>query len=346
MHAFVTGATGLLGNNLVRLLAQQGHQVTALVRSREKARRTLPAENVSLVEGDLRDVAAYAPALAGADTLFHTAAYFREYFTPGDHWQTLKAINIDATIALLEEAERRGVRRAIYTSSSGVIGATKDGAAGDESTPPDENTMSNLYFRSKVLAEQAVNEFTQRSSLPVVQILPGWMFGPGDAAPTTAGQIVLDFLNRKLPGILPGGGAPVDVRDVAQAMINAAERGRGGERYIVGGDTVYSMAAIFRLLEEVSGVPGPRLPIPAPAALTFAWVSEQYSRLSGRPALATVQGARTLLEPHRTSSAKAIRELGATFRPLRDTLRDEVAWFRANMPERLTAPGALHPATR
>ncbi|MEN9933485.1 MAG: hypothetical protein RLZZ387_64 [Chloroflexota bacterium] len=339
MHAFVTGANGLLGSNLVHQLVQQGHRVTALVRSRQRAGATLGGLDVTLVEGDVRDVTRYGAALEGCDTLFHTAAYFREYYTVGDHWATLKGTNIDATVALLEEAERRGVRRAVHTSSSGVIGRRPGGGASDESDGPDTAAMSNLYFRSKVLAEEAVHTFLGRSSLPVMMILPGWMFGPGDAAPTSAGQITLDFLNRKLPGVFPGGGAPVDVRDVAQAMIAASERGRSGERYIVSGNRYVTMATIFRTLEEVSGVPAPRLPVPAPAALFYGWASEQYTRLTGKPALATVAGVRTLLEMHSMSSDKAVRELGVTFRPLRETLRDQVAWFRAHTPERLTASG-------
>lgn len=346
MRAFVTGATGLLGGNLVRLLAQQGHSVTALVRSRQKATATLGGLDVTYVEGDLRSVAGYAAALEGHDTLFHTAAYFREYYTVGDHWQTLKETNVDATVALLEEAERRGVRRAVHTSSSGVIARRPGGGLSDETDLAELGERDNLYFRSKVLAERAVLDLLSRSRLHVSLVLPGWMWGPGDAAPTSSGQIVLDFLNRSLPGIFPGGGAPVDVRDVAQAMIAAAERGRSGERYIVGGDRYVTMSEIFRTLEEVSGVPSPRLPVPAPAALVYGWASEQYSRITGRPALATLAGVKTLLERHDTSSAKAVRELGATFRPLRETLRDEVAWFRANTPERLTAPGALSHAAR
>lgn len=336
MRAFVTGSTGLLGNNLVRLLLQQGHQVSALVRSREKAARLFAGLHVQLVEGDMQDVAAFGPALVGHDTLFHTAAYFREYYQPGDHWHTLEAINIHGTVALLAEAERHGVKKAIYTSSNGVIGARASGELSDECDPPDSTQTGNLYFRSKVLAEQAVGTFLKHSQLPVVLILPGWMFGPGDAAPTSSGQLVLDFLNRRLPGIVPGAGDPVDVRDVAQAMINAVERGRSGERYIVAGAEVVSFGRLADLLEQVSGVRAPRLHIPYVAALAYAWVSEIYGRRTGKPVLATISSVRTLRHARRTSSEKARRELGATFRPLIETLRDEVTWFRTHQPERLT----------
>ncbi len=338
MRAFVTGSTGLLGNNLVRLLRQQDHQVSALVRSREKAARLFAGLDVQLVVGDMQDVAAFGPALAGHDLLFHTAAYFREYYQPGDHWPTLAAINVRGTSALLAEAERQGVKKVIYTSSNGVIGTRASGEPSDESDLPDPTRSDNLYFMSKVLAEQAVYAFLAQCKLPVVLILPGWMFGPGDAAPTSSGQLVLDFLNRRLPGIVAGAGDPVDARDVAQAMINAVERGRSGERYIVAGGEVVSFGQLAGLLEQVSGVPAPRLRIPYAAALAYAWVSEIYSRLTGKPVLATVSGVRTLRHPRLTSSEKARRELGATFRPLIETLRDEVAWFRTHQPERLKQP--------
>ncbi|HEX9369413.1 MAG TPA: SDR family oxidoreductase [Roseiflexaceae bacterium] len=346
MRAFVTGSTGLLGNNLVRLLLEQGHQVTALVRSRAKAARLFAGLDVTLVEGDMRDVAAFGAALAGCDVLFHTAAYFREYYQPGDHWARLEAINVHGTVALLAEAERRGVKKVIYTSSNAVIGARPSGEPSDESDPPDARAAQNLYMKSKVLAEQAVLAFLERSSLAVVLILPGWMFGPSDAAPTSSGQLVLDFLNRRLPGIVEGGGDVVDARDVAQAMINAVERGRSGERYIVSGGEFVRLARILELLEQISGVPAPRRRIPFAVTLAYAWLSEIYSRITGRPVLVTVNSVRTLRYRHVTSSAKARRELGASFRPLAETLHDEVAWFRGNQVERLRGVPATSQSPR
>lgn len=335
MKAFVTGGTGLLGNNLVRLLVQQGHEVKALARSPEKARALFGALPVTIVEGDMQDVGAFENELADVDVLFHTAAYFREYYQPGDHWRTMEAINVTGTLKLLEAAERQSVGKVIYTSSSTVIGMKPGQDWGDESCPPDEHAQENLYARSKVLAEEAVRGFLKRSSLPVVLILPGWMFGPGDAAPTSSGQLVLDFLNRKLPAAIAGGGAPVDVRDVASAMIAAVERGRSGERYIVGGDRFVSFAELITLLSQISGVSGPRVRLSYPLTLAVAYLFEAISRLTGRPNLLTVNAVKTMRTPRLTRSTKAMRELGATFRPFAETLRDEIAWFQANQPERL-----------
>ncbi len=199
MRALVTGATGLLGGNLVRELHEQGHDVRALVRSPAKARGVLDGLDADVVAGDIRDVTSYAPHLPGTDVVFHTAAYFREYYGPGDHAALLRATNVDAVRDLLEAAARAGVPTVVHTSSSGVIGARADGRPADETTPPNGLALRNAYFASKVAAEQVVREAIARLPVRVPMVLPGWMWGPGDAAPTTAGQIVLEFLDRKLP---------------------------------------------------------------------------------------------------------------------------------------------------
>ena len=217
MKAFVTGSTGLLGNNLVRALLAQGHEVKALARSQRKAEQLLGDTAAQIVVGDMDDVAAFADELEGCDVLFHGAAFFREYYQPGDHWATLKRINVDAVIEIFEAAEARGVRRAIFVSSSGTVGVGPNGTPGDETAPPPAIAADNLYFRSKVLADEAVAAWLPGRKLEVVTILPGWMYGPYDAAPTSSGQLVLDFLHRKLPAIIPGAGSVVDARDVAQA---------------------------------------------------------------------------------------------------------------------------------
>lgn len=329
MKAFVTGSTGLLGSNLVHALVEAGYQVKALARSREKAAKILAGTGAEIVIGDMENVEAFVPALDGCDVLFHTAAYFREYFGPGDHWGTLKRINVDGTIKLLTEAEKRGLKKAIYVSSSGVLGQRKNGAPADESTGPDANAMANLYFRSKVVAEEAVADFLKTQRLPVVMILPTAMFGPRDAAPTGAGQIVLDFMAGKMPAIPPGGFSVVDVRDVTAAMVKAVEKGKSGERYIIGGD-YYSFGDIFRLLSQITGVPAPARHLPYAAALAYAWLSERQAQLTGKRPTASVNAIRGLRARREVNMAKARRELGVTLRPFEQTLRDEVDWFRQN----------------
>jgi dihydroflavonol-4-reductase len=326
-----------LGGNLVRALIAQGHEVTALARSASKARELLgesPRLRVAL--GDMEDVAGFAPSMAGHDVLFHAAAYFREYYGNGDHWAKLQRINVDGTIALLTHAERLGVSKTIYVSSSGVIGTHAAGAV-DESSPPGPMQQTNLYFKSKVIAEQRLLAWIETHELPVVQILPGWIWGPGDAAPTTAGQLALDFMNRKLPGIVDGRINVVDARDVARSMINATERGRSGERYIVSNQPA-TIEELMSMLAVASGVAGPKLRIPYRMAVLVAYASEALARMRGTDTLMTVEGIRTLQDRATLSSAKAVRELGASFRPLEETVRDVVEWYLAHQPERVTNP--------
>ena len=334
MKAFVTGSTGLLGNNLVRELLEHGFEVRALVRSRAKANKTFAGLNVEIIEGDMENVAGFAKTLEGCDVLFHTAAFFREYYEPGDHWPMLKRINVDATIQLLEAAERAGVKRAVHTSSSGTIGMKPNGAYGDESTVILLESTSNLYFRSKVECDAAITTFlkSHRShphKLEVMTILPGWMFGPGDAAPTNSGQLVLEFLGRKLPGILDGGTTTVDARDVARGMRLAAESGRSGEKYIIAGNFV-SFAQIFLGIEKASGVPAPKLRLPNPVILMLAHITEFFARLTRTRPMLPVEAIKAMQAKDGADSSKAVREFGLNFRPIEETLRDTVAWFRSN----------------
>jgi dihydroflavonol-4-reductase len=328
VKAFVTGSTGLLGSNLVHLLVERGHEVKALARSHEKAQRQLGHLPVEIVEGDIADVGAFADRFAGCDWLFHTAAFFREYYSPGDHWKTLERFNVRATIELLEAAERAGVKKAVHTSSSGVIGTNPHGGPGDETCPPGAVAERNLYFKSKVVAEQAIASFLERSQLEVSLALPGWMFGPRDAAPTHSGRMVIDFCKRKLPGVVPGGASVADARDVADGMIAAAERGRSGERYILAGDYA-SFGDVFAALEQITGVPAPRRRLPKWLLYVVAVASETGARVTGRDPLISRQAVRTMRE-ERITADKARRELGASFRPLVETLADEIDWFRAN----------------
>ena len=329
MKVFVTGSTGLLGNNLVRLLLDRGFDVVGLVRSEEKAMRMFGESKARFVKGDMRDVAGFAPAMDGCGAVFHTAAYFREYYQPGDHAEALEEINVRGTLALMDEADRRGVRRFIQTSSSGTIGTKPDGSPGDEDTPPGPEQLANLYFRSKVDGDAKIGAWKEKNGMEVIEILPGWMWGPGDAAPTAAGRMAQDFLARKIPGLVDGGTCMVDARDVAAAMIAALEKGRAGEKYIVGG-TFHTLEEVLQGLEKASGVPAPRMRLPHPVVMTFALIQETLGRLTGREVLVTREGVRAMHGKHRVTSAKAERELGATFRPLGETLRDVVGWYRGN----------------
>lgn len=344
MRAFVTGATGLLGNNLVRALLAEGHAVRALVRSDEKARRLLADTGAELVRGDMADVRAFAPALEGCDVVFHTAAYFRESYGRGNHWPHLEAINIRGTLVLAESARARGVRRFVDTSTAGIIGRKPDGSPGDEATPPAPIARRNLYFKSKYAVAAGLRALAPRPGLDIVQVLPGWMFGPWDAAPTASGRFVLDFLGEGLPAIPPGGISAVDARDVASGMIRAAERGSPGQRYILGGAFV-TLADVANALAQVTGLRAPTARLPYPVAWAYAAFAQAWARVSGGEPPVTVEAVRMMHARLHVSSAKAERDLGWRHRPLVETLRDEVAWYRARGLAR--DPGApRHPDPR
>jgi dihydroflavonol-4-reductase len=329
MKAFVTGSTGLLGSNLVNLLLAQGHEVKALARSEKKARQLLTDPRVKIVIGDMEQIDGFAQEMQGCDVLFHTAAYFRESFKLGEHWEKLEAINIKGTVRLLELAEQYGVKKAIYVSSSGVLGTNPDGSPANESTSPDQMSMGNPYFRSKVLAEQAVDAFLKTHRLPVVLILPTVMLGPHDIGPTGFGGMALDLLNRRLPVMPPGGFEFVDARDVAAAMINAVEKGKSGERYIIS-EGYHPFTEFAQLMREVAGIPAPRISPPMSFLMMVAHVSEAFARLTNTEPAIPVAGLQTMRERRDVSSAKAKRELGAKFRPFAESVRDEIVWYRAN----------------
>ncbi|MFE3839558.1 SDR family oxidoreductase [Pseudogemmobacter sonorensis] len=329
--AFVTGATGLLGNNLVRLLLERGVAVRALARSRVKAEAQFgQIPGLEIIEGDMQDVAGFAPALAGCDVVFHTAAYFRESYGGGKHWAMLKQINVDATTELIAAAHAADVRRFIHTSSIAVVNGPR-GALIDESMKRDPRDADD-YYRSKMQSDAVVQAFLRgHPEMFAAFVMPGWMHGPGDLGPTAAGQFTLDYLKRALPGIPPGTFAFVDARDVAFALVAAAEKGRRGEHYLAAGHHI-AMPDLVKIYAEVTGTPAPKRRIPVAVLWPIAALQEVVARITKRPALlslATVRTMRAEAERTRFNPAKSRDELGVTFRPIAQTIRDEVAWFRA-----------------
>ncbi len=330
--AFVTGATGLLGNNLVRALVAQGVRVKALARSREKAQRQFAdISSVEIISGDMTDVAPFADALRGVDVLFHTAAYFRESYTAGggDHAAMMQRINVEGTAALLQVAYAAGMRRMVHTSSTFTLYGPRHSAINE--TMPRAEHQANDYAKSKIRTDREIERFlSTHPDMFVAFILPGWMVGPGDIGPTSAGQLVMDFVRGKLPGIPPSTFAVTDARDVAETMIAAARKGRGGERYIAAGPQI-SMKELFAKLEQVSGVRSPTFQVPIPLLYALAGVNELLARVSGKQALINLETARVVAsERYRASYdlSKTTRELGVAFRPVEETLRDTIAFYR------------------
>lgn len=341
MLVYVTGATGLLGSAVVAQLVERGHGVRALVRDPAKATSQLPA-GAEVVVGDLDDLPSVLAPLDGVDAVIHTAAYFREYFGAGDHEAVLQRRNVDVPVALLREAARRGVTTVVHTSSSGVVGPGPDGGPGDEAAPPPRLAPSTGgYFASKVRAERALEEAA--AGLPDVRLVlarPGWMFGPRDAAPTGAGQLVLDISAGRVPA-LPRSARPdlTDARDVAAAMVTAIEQGFAGRVNLTARPT--PLTAVAGLIADAATVRAPR-PLPDALLMAFAAGVETVARVTGGRPLVTRKALVSLSSGASASSDLARRELAFRPRPVADTIRDTVAWYRE--AGRLPQPPAAAPA--
>lgn len=325
-RAFVTGATGLLGSNIVRAALDAGSEVTALVRDTERGKRLLPhSSGVRIVVGDVTRPESYEHALEGSDALFHTAAYFREYNQPGGpDFDLLERVNVGAVTGLLTAAVRARIPVFVHTSSHGIVAPVAGGLA-DESSPLTTKPR-NGYMASKIRAEELVREFVSRHEIRVPVIRPGWMWGPGDAGPTASGQLFLSIARGRLRVVPRAGNHMVDARDVALACLAAADHGQG--TYIVGG-TWQPLPAICAEIAQIAGVTPPRT-VPPGLALAAAGILQAQARVRRRPSVASRDGVRALIEgtSRRVSSERAERELKVTFRPPRQTLEDEATWYR------------------
>lgn len=331
MTCFVTGASGFVGANLVEALTAAGHEVRALLRPGSD-RRGLAGLTYQEVPGDLGDREAVAKGLRGCDWCFHVAASYHLWLRD---YAPMYQANVEGTRTVLTEAWRAGVRRIVYTSTVGCIGLPRPGADGtvtptDEAAPVGEEQMSNHYKRSKWRAEVVARELAAQGA-PVVIVNPSAPVGPRDVKPTPTGQVIVDFLRRALPATLDTGLNYVHVRDVALGHVLAAERGRVGERYILGHrEGNWTMREAMAVLAEVTGVPAPRWQVPYGLAWMGAVLDEGLSKITGRPPKAPMAGVRMARYKMFFDPSKAIRELGLPQTSPRQALVDAVAWFRAN----------------
>src|SRR6266850_3686147 len=325
MRAFVTGATGFLGSHVARVLADQGAQLRLLVRPSSDL-RNIADLNAERVEGDLRDPVSIEKALAGCDALFHVAADYRLWVP--DPEQMYRS-NVEGTRGLIEAARKQGVRRIVYTSSVATMGFSSNGTLADENSPVSLANMIGPYKRSKFMAEQVALE-AARSGADVVVINPTTPIGEGDLKPTPTGRIVVDFLKRKFPAYVDTGLNLVDAIECARGHIQALEKGRAGERYILGGENL-TLKQILDRLSAITGLPSPRVKLPYVFALAAGVVDETVTgRILRREPRATIDAVRMGRKKMFTTSAKAERELGWRPSPVDDALRRSVEWFRAH----------------
>ncbi|WP_433700713.1 NAD-dependent epimerase/dehydratase family protein [Nocardiopsis sp. CA-288880] len=334
-RALVTGATGLLGSNIVRLLLKQGQEVVALVRDLDRARTLLPADpRLRLAPGDVTDPDSYRSLFAGVDEVFHTAAYFREYFQDPSLTEPLERVNVTGTRLVLAAAAEAGVPVFVHTSSINTLALRGPEQPADESTPPPEKyaglRVSECYPSSKVRAERAVDEMIRSGrtgSTRVSVVLPGWMWGPGDAGPTSSGRLFLGVAKGAVKAVPRLSNYVVDARDVAFACVAAARVGRH-DRYVVAG-VKRSVPGLTGAVATETGVRPPRA-VPAGLALAAASLMELQARLGGGEPTATRAGVRVLREgeDRHITSGLAERDLGVEFRSVAETVAATGAWYR------------------
>jgi dihydroflavonol-4-reductase len=323
MTTLVTGATGFVGSAVARKLLDKGGPVRVLARPGGD-RRNIAGLSVEVAEGDLRDPASLARALAGCRALFHVAADYRLW---APRPQEIYESNVEGTRRLLAAAAEAGVERIVYTSSVATLGLNPDGSPAHEETPVGLGDMIGHYKRSKFLAEADVGRLAREAGLQVVTVNPSTPVGPRDVKPTPTGRMIVEAARGRMPAFVDTGLNVVHVDDVATGHLLAFERGRAGERYVLGGENL----ALRDILAEIAALCGrrpPRLRIPHGAVLPIAYVAERASRLTGREPFATVDGVRMARKRMFFSSAKAESELGYRPGPPRQAFSDAVAWFR------------------
>ena len=324
MKTFVTGGSGHVGANLVRALLERGVAVKALVRPRSE-NPALDGLDVERVEGDLRDPASLARALAGCDRLYHVAAFVS--LRKGDQQQVFD-VNVTGTKNVLAAAERAGVERTVFCSSFGAVGHNPTGGPSDESFTVNPFTTHLDYELSKAMAELEVHRAVHRG-LDVRIVNPCGVVGAHDYKPSSVGQTILDFANRKMPAYVPGQFEFVAVRDVVAGHLLAMERGKPGERYILSGGQ-YTLDQILDHLSGLCGVPKPRLRIPVGVMLPLAHVSNLLLRTFApeRPPRFTPGTIKILNGGKHADIGKARRELGFAPTPVLDAFTEAYEWFR------------------
>src|SRR5271155_206427 len=323
MKAFVTGATGFVGSHVARILAEQGADLRLLIRSNSDL-RNIQGLNADRVVGDLRNPESIEKAMAGCDVVFHVAADYRLWVR--DPEQMYRA-NVEGTRAVLEAARKNHVRRVVYTSSVATMGFTLNGHQADEDSPVSLDGMIGHYKRSKFMAEEIALE-AGRSGMDVVVVNPSTPVGEHDIKPTPTGRIVVDFLKKKFPAYVDTGLNLVDVRECACGHVAALEKGRSGERYILGGENL-TLKQILDKLAAITGLPSPKIKGPYVMALATGVVDEFVTgRILGREPRATIDAVRMGRKKMFVSSSKAERELGWKIVPVDDALHRAVDWFQ------------------
>lgn len=322
MKVLVTGATGFVGGAVARALVRRGIDVRVIARGGSDLQNLqgLPHE---LVTGDLRDQASLRSALTGCSQLYHVAAHYALWAKDPSIFYD---VNVIGTKNLLEAARDVGTERIVYCSTIGAIGLPPSGGLGTEETPVSLEQMAGHYKRSKYLAEQEVLKLA-KAGLPVVIVNPSAPVGAADVKPTPTGQIVVDFMKGRMPAYIETGLNIVDVDDVAAGHLLAMEKGRTGERYILGGKNLM-LREVLEILSRLSGVKAPTIKLPRLAILPLAYLNLWVANMTGQPPRIPLEGVKMAKYKMHYDCSKAIRELGIPQTPPEVALEKAVKWFR------------------
>jgi len=322
MKVLVTGATGFIGGNVARALLVKDYDVRALVRP-DTSTLNLRDTGTEMVPGDVRDRESVARALDGCQAVVHCAALYT-FWAPDP--RLVYEVNVDGTRNVMEEALKAGVSRCVYTSTVSTVGVPA-GAVGTEVDTPSKQYLVGHYKRSKYQAEVEVLDMAKKG-LPVVVVNPTYPVGPWDVKPTPSGRVVVDYMRGRIPAYIDTGMNLVDVEDVAQGHVLALERGRIGERYLLGNRNV-TLGGMFKLLQEITGIRAPRIKLPLWLALAAGYADEVVEgRLMRRTPSIPLEGLKVSRKPMYVSCEKAVRELGLPQSSVEGALEKAVRWFR------------------
>ena len=326
MNVMITGATGLIGSRLVRILVEHGFTVKALVRDTSRAAQMID-QPVQFVEGDLNNSAAIEEALQGCSCLFHLAADYRLWVPDPE---SMTRTNVEGTRLLMQKALQAGIERVVYTSSVCVLGCNADGESVDEDVSSSIDDMISPYKKSKFLAEKVVMDMVREEGLPAVIVNPSTPVGPGDSRPTPTGTMIVNAARDGGTFYADTGLNVAHVDDIAMGHLLAMQKGKVGRRYILGGDNL-SLKELFSITAQVAGKAGPKFKVPQAIMYTAGFVGEIMARLGMvKSPVATMDSVRMASKKMYYSSKRAERELGYTHRPAKEAVRDAVAWFRAH----------------
>ncbi|MGK7881165.1 MAG: hopanoid-associated sugar epimerase [Crocosphaera sp.] len=323
IKAFVTGGTGFIGANLVRLLLKEGYEVRALVRT-QSSLENLKNLDIEIIKGDLNDIN-LSEKIRGCNVLFHVAAHYSLYQADKDK---LYNSNVLGTRSILQAAKQANIERIIYTSSVAAIGVGTPGKIVNETHQSPVNKLVGHYKKSKYWAEQEAKKAIINGQ-DIVIVNPSTPIGPLDIKPTPTGEIILRFLRRKMPAYVDTGLNIIDVRDVAQGHLLALEKGKTGERYILGNKNL-SLKALLEELSQLTGLKTPQQTLPLWLPLTVAWVEETLLSPLGKKPSIPMDGVKMSKQPMYYDPSKAINELGLPSSPIKNALQDAINWFTNN----------------